>query len=234
MKKLLFFLLVSLILSSATFGEDSWKVAEKQASKYISIKQLISEIDGQKWTIRSYVKPDKFFNSSLKSGREVYGFNSYMDVVPEISENEFELFKFDCELEACTVTGFVELGFQNIGAFYRIEPIFHLQSYKVEENADLPTVLDIYELMIGKNVYHSQPVKYLDRNQIVFNWDPQDTWYPEQILVLLDWEDRNILRDFIAECYEKCANLKVYGEIHNKSGGYGDLAIFAHKVEKVD
>ena len=32
---------------------------------------------------------------------------------------------------------------------------------------------------IGKNLYHSLPLKYLDRNQIVFNWDPQDTWYPE-------------------------------------------------------
>ena len=233
MKKILLTFLIIIFTSYSTlsFGENSWNVTKQQHSEYITVTDLISQVNGTQWTIRSFVNPDDWF-PSLEANKQGGGCIGHIDVVADFDEQKFELFKFDCELDPCTVNGYVELGFKSVGALYVLEPVFHIQSYTVEADQTLPTTHDIFKTMVGKNIVHEQPVKYFSRSLIVFDWDPQDTWYPEQIQVFLEWEDRSILRSFIADCFKKCHTLRVYGEIHNKSGGWGNLAIIAHRVEK--
>mgnify|MGYP003311467503 CR=1 FL=1 len=47
-----------------------------------------------------------------------------------------------------------------------------------------------FQTLEGVGVHHNQPVKYLSPDEIYFHWDPQDTWYPETLNVLLNWEKR--------------------------------------------
>jgi len=219
-------------LGNISLAQGEWTVRSFEKADYVPLMDLVSSIDKQEWTISGYVDPDSWkshiYNARTLSGR------SRVEVEPGLmSDNQFELFKLDCEFDACKMKGKFHLNFFNTGAFFRLEPRYYIDSYEMGNDTQLSTSKDYYAQLIGQKIVHEQPVKYIDRANFLFDWDPDDTWYPEQILVRTEWQDRNILRDFIKTCYDKCRNLRVFGEISVQHGGYGDLAIDADRLEKM-
>jgi len=219
-------------LGNISLALDEWTVRSSEKADYVPLMDLVSSINKQEWTISGYVDPDSW-KSHIFHSHTSYG-RSRVEVEPGLmSDNQFELFKLDCEFDACKMKGKFHLKFFNTGAFFRLEPRFYIDSYEMGNDTQLPTSKDYYAQLIGQKIVHEQPVKYIDRANFLFDWDPDDTWYPEQILVSTEWQDRNILRDFIKTCYDKCRNLRVFGEISVQHGGYGDLAIDADRLEKM-
>ena len=230
MKKIILSI-VLIFLSNISNANGSWTVRSNSSGPYIPLMDLVDQIDGNNWSING-VLTSKTSDPVIRKTKNATGSFSFMEVVPgDLDKNMFELFKLDCELSSCTMNGLLSLGFEYYGMGYRLEPIFHLNSYEVSDDQSLPSVEDIFKLIIGQKVVHEQPVKYIDHSKLIFNWDPDDTWYPEQVVVRLQWENRSETRDFVLNCFEKCAKLRVFGIIDDKHGGHGDLVINADRID---
>ena len=209
---------------------ESWIVRDVEPTGYVPLFEFVASLNRQPWTIRGYVDPDSW-QSSIVNKEDRTG-RRRIEVVPgAMDDNEFEVFKLECELNPCIMHGKFQLLYTGF-AYYRLEPQFSIDGYQIGDDNQLPSVQELHNQLIGQKVVHEQPVEYFDRKNIRFSWDPQDLGYPEEILVNMQWEDRSELSSFIKKCFEKCSTLRVFGEISDDTGGHGDITISAHRIEK--
>jgi len=227
MKKLLLLLLLTLGFINQQALSEEWIVMPKENLQYLPLMEVMKANSNQEWEVNASTYPSDAFIL----GSHMRAENGKILINTGMNERETELFLFDCEFEKCLMEGTVDFDFVSYWTGFDLQPIFNLKSFNISTSSTAKPPREIRESVIGTPIFHEQPIKYIDRNLIYFHWDPQDTWYPETITVLLNWESRSEQRSFIAECYETCFNLKVYGEI---TFDYGDLKIKAHKLEKVE
>ena len=103
-----------------------------------------------------------------------------------------------------------------------------MREYSKEPRDGVDGMKKFFQTLEGVGVHHNQPVKYLSPDEIYFHWDPQDTWYPETINVLLNWEKRTKKRRFISDCFETRTDLKVF---RKTKFWFGELVIEADRLE---